>query len=114
MVNTLQTEDTVVRQTLATLQSHIDTMLRACTNIQDINTEIHQHFQAACSDAYQQKINDWTTRYRQLNSAYSTFHENFAAGHNTINTAHTEALSVVHGSGPSSLSLDISNGLNPK
>ncbi|WP_030246985.1 hypothetical protein [Streptomyces sp. NRRL S-350] len=114
MVNTLQTEDAVVRQTLATLQGHIDTMLRACTNIEDINTEVHDHFQAACSTAYQQKINDWTTRYRQLRTSYDTFQQSFAAGHQIISTAHNEALDMVHGTSPSSLSLDVSNGLNPK
>lgn len=74
----LKTDDAVVRSVLATLEGHIDTMMRAATQVQDVNGEIQQHFQAACSAKYQEKIADWQNRYQQLKNAYQSFHGSFA------------------------------------
>ncbi|MFF1792890.1 hypothetical protein ACFVXQ_01365 [Kitasatospora sp. NPDC058263] len=108
----LQTDDAVVRSVLATLETHIDTMMRAATQVQDVNGEIQQHFQAACSTKYQEKITDWQSRYQQLKSAYQSFHSSFATGHGQVNTAHDEALAA--GGGWGGASDEVLNGLNPR
>ncbi|MBV6699321.1 hypothetical protein [Kitasatospora aureofaciens] len=111
MAPNLQTDDTVVQKVLATLESHMDAMTRAATQVENVNGEVQQHFKAACSTQYQQKIEDWQHRYQQLKNAYQTFHSSFGAGHHQVNNAHDQALDV--GAGWGGASADIYNGLNP-
>ncbi len=99
--NTLQTEDAAVQAVLNTLESHVQTMMSACNNVESINSDIQANFQAECSTAYQQRINDWQDRYTQLKNAYQTFTESVSAGHKTINNAHDEALQTASGWSPS-------------
>ncbi|MFC8448886.1 hypothetical protein [Kitasatospora sp. NPDC057223] len=106
----LQTEDAVVQSVLATLETHMQSMRTAGQNVEAVNGEIQQHFQAACSTAYQQRIADWQEKYRQLQQAYDTFHAGLARGHQGINNAHTEALGL--GSGWSPGSNNVFNVLN--
>ncbi|MER6396556.1 hypothetical protein ABT263_10890 [Kitasatospora sp. NPDC001603] len=109
----LQTDDAVVRSVLATLETHIDTMMRAASQVEAVNREVQDHFKAACSTAYQQKIDDWQSRYQQLKNAYQTFHANFSSGHGQVNTAHDEALETGSGWGGGA-SDEVRNGLNPR
>ncbi|MFD8756956.1 hypothetical protein ACFV0O_39170 [Kitasatospora sp. NPDC059577] len=111
MAPNLQTDDAVVRGILATLESHMDAMTRAGTEVENVNSEVQQHFKAACSTQYQGKIQDWQHRYQQLKNAYQTFHGSFSAGHGQVNTAHDEAAGV--GANWGGASADIYNGLNP-
>ncbi|MFD4395784.1 hypothetical protein [Kitasatospora sp. NPDC058478] len=109
----LQTDDAVVRSVLATLETHIETMLRAAGQVEAVNGEVQQHFQAACSTAYQGKIHDWQTRYGQLRSAYDTFHGSFSTGHQHVNNAHDEALGYTGSWGSGGPGSEVYNGLNP-
>ncbi|MFJ4191046.1 hypothetical protein [Kitasatospora sp. NPDC089509] len=110
----LQTDDASVQRILASLEHHLGIMKRAATQVTDVNDEVQKYFQAACSDRYQQKINDWLDRYQQLQQAYDTFHGAFGAGHTKINNAHEQALEVTgKWGGGSGLSDDIKYTLNP-
>ncbi|MFD0401214.1 hypothetical protein ACFV84_25810 [Kitasatospora sp. NPDC059811] len=92
----LQTDDAAVKTVLATLDTHIQAMMRAGQQVEDVNLEVQNHFKAACSTAYQGKIDDWQTRYQRLKSAYATFQDRFSTGHTQINSAHDEAYGVTN------------------
>ncbi|MFE6054954.1 hypothetical protein ACFQ6N_29745 [Kitasatospora sp. NPDC056446] len=112
MAPNLQTDDAAIQRVLTTLETHIEAMMRAGAQVENVNSEVQQHFRAACSTAYQGKIQDWQGRYQQLKNAYQTFHGTFGAGHRQVSHAHDEALGIggSWGSGPSA---DVYNGLNP-
>ncbi|MGW3635121.1 hypothetical protein ACWD7F_34130 [Streptomyces sp. NPDC005122] len=57
-----------------------------------IKDDIQRNFQAACSTQYQQKIDDWEAKYRQLQDAYQGFQEKLSSGHRQIDSAHNDAL----------------------
>ncbi|MEU9078432.1 hypothetical protein ACFYUY_39390 [Kitasatospora sp. NPDC004745] len=110
----LQVQDAAVRSVLTTLDTHIQAMFQAGMKVEDVNLEVHRHFQAACSTAYQNKIHEWQDQYRQLKTAYQTFQDHFSSGHQQIRNAHTEALGASTKWSGSNLSLEVEHGLNPR
>ncbi|MEV7601195.1 hypothetical protein AB0O91_27905 [Kitasatospora sp. NPDC089797] len=111
MAPNLKINDPDVQNLLATLESHIDSMMRAGAQVEDIDGEIQQHFQAACSDAYRGKIAEWQANYQKLKDAYRTFHTTFGDGHRQISNAHNQAVEA--GTHWGSGSDEVYKGLNP-
>ncbi|MFG2910193.1 hypothetical protein ACGF13_34715 [Kitasatospora sp. NPDC048286] len=111
-MNNLRVNDHAVQGTHASLEEQIEAMMRAAARIHDINNEVQQHFQAACSTKYTDNLNAWEGKYASLQSAYRTFQEAFAAGHRQVGNAHEEAAGVGGGWGGGH-SDAVYKGLNP-
>ncbi|MER7848107.1 hypothetical protein ABTZ03_29665 [Kitasatospora sp. NPDC096077] len=111
MAPSLKIDDPDVQNLLATLEGHIDSMMRFGAQVEDVNGEIQQHFRAACSSKYQEQIGYWQTNYQALKEAYRTFHTTFGDGHRQISNAHDQALELgSHWGGGSD---EVYKGLNP-
>jgi phage shock protein A len=90
----LSTQDAHVQQVVASVTEQVDAMARAAQNVEDINTQIQQHFQSQASAKYAASMNDWIQEYSQVTAAYQAFMENFQSGHGLINQGHEHALSI--------------------
>ncbi|MFI9328930.1 hypothetical protein ACIGZJ_15445 [Kitasatospora sp. NPDC052868] len=109
---TLQIDNATIKNVLQTVETHMGTMRSAATAVEDINKEIHQHFQAACSSVYVQKMKEWHDEYTRLTQQYDTFHADLAAGSNTVFSGHDAAYHVAGGMG-GGYSAMVESGLNP-
>ncbi|MGH3373116.1 MAG: hypothetical protein ACRDP6_00105 [Actinoallomurus sp.] len=93
----LETNDASVSKVLASIHTQIDAMGRAAQGVEDVNNEIRQHFQAAASTAYQNKIEDWQDQYRNVTKAYEKLADTLQGGHHKIDAAHDHAVAAVGG-----------------
>lgn len=103
----LQTNDASVSKILTSLHTQIESMGRAAQGVEDVNNEVRQHFQAAASTAYQNKIEDWQQQYRNVTKAYEDLADKLQGGHHKIDAAHDHANNLAGG-----WSTDVYNGLN--
>lgn len=104
----LRTDDASVSKLLAGLQTQIESMNRSMQGVEDVNAEVNQHFQAAASTAYQNKISDWEQQYANVIQAYQDLCDNLHVGYKGIDAAHSEASSIATGWGS-----DVFDGLTP-
>ncbi|MFF2040309.1 hypothetical protein ACFVVX_07785 [Kitasatospora sp. NPDC058170] len=109
---TLQIDNTTVKNVLHNVETHMGTMKSAAAAVEGINTEIHEHFQAACSSLYVQKMKEWHDEYIQLTQMYDRFHADLQAGSQTVFTGHDNAYHVA-GSVGGGYSAIVEAGLNP-
>ncbi|MBP0452904.1 hypothetical protein J5Y04_25655 [Kitasatospora sp. RG8] len=110
---TLQIDNTTIKNVLHTVETHMSSMKAAGANVEAINTEIHEHFQAACSSVFVQKMKEWHEEYVQLSREYDRFHADLLAGSGTVFAGHDSAYNVAGqvGGGYSAM---VESGLNPK
>ncbi|WP_431676440.1 hypothetical protein [Kitasatospora sp. KL5] len=108
---TLEINDEAVRSVLNTLAVHMEAMRAASRQVGGIKTEIEQHFVAACSTSYQQRITNWEERYGKLQQSYADFCGRLQQGKQMIDAAHGEALDLSTGTGPGS---HVYHTLNPR
>ncbi|GLY73792.1 hypothetical protein [Actinoallomurus iriomotensis] len=104
----LQTDDASVSRLLASLQTQIESMNRSMRGVEDVNAEVNQHFKAAASTAYQNKISDWEQQYANVIQAYQDLCDKLHVGYKGIDAAHGQAASIATGWGE-----DVYNALTP-
>ncbi|MFJ9443433.1 hypothetical protein ACIRRH_16400 [Kitasatospora sp. NPDC101235] len=69
----LTKEDEAIRQVLASLEQQIEHMVTAGRTVERIKEEIAGGYISGASSVFQQKVEDWMTRYQQVIGAFERF-----------------------------------------
>jgi phage-related protein len=90
----LYTQDHVVAQVAGSLADQIASMKQSASTIQGIVSDVETYFVSAASGVFGQAMDDWNTKYGQIISQYDTWLQDYQTGHEGINNAHSDALSI--------------------
>jgi hypothetical protein len=90
----LYTQDHVVAQVAGSLADQIASMKQSASTIQSIVADVETYFVAAASNAFGQAMSDWSDKYSKIITQYDQWLSDYQTGHEGINNAHSDALSV--------------------
>ncbi|MFD0278097.1 hypothetical protein ACFVHB_29900 [Kitasatospora sp. NPDC127111] len=87
----LNKEDAAIQQALAGLEHQIAAMITSGQTVERINEEIAAGYVSGASRAFQEKVNDWVARYKQIMQAFERFTESTQGANQILNNAEEDA-----------------------
>ncbi|GJF33003.1 hypothetical protein KNE206_57030 [Kitasatospora sp. NE20-6] len=102
MSTPLQTTDDAVDRVRRALEEQFQSMASADQAIRQIRNEVLYGFRAYAGTTFTTKLQDWTTRYEEVQRAYREFHDRLGQGHALINRRHDEAVQLAAAFNPGS------------
>jgi uncharacterized protein YukE len=106
----LSSDDQIIASALAGLDHHISAMIEAGNTVERINEEVAAGYIAHASTVFQNKVNDWVSRYKQVMQAFEHLMDSTSTTQKLLNQAEEEAQTIGGNWGASD---GVFNGLTP-
>ncbi|MFJ6618729.1 hypothetical protein ACIQOW_14275 [Kitasatospora sp. NPDC091335] len=87
----LTKEDEAIRQVLASLEQQIESMVTAGRTVERIKEELAGGYISGASTVFQQRVEDWMTRYQQVIGAFERFVQSTQGANQILTAAEDEA-----------------------
>ncbi|MEU9041653.1 MULTISPECIES: hypothetical protein [unclassified Kitasatospora] len=87
----LTKEDEAIRQVLASLEHQIENMVTAGRTVERIKEELAGGYISGASSVFQQKVEDWMSRYQQIIGSFEKFVQSTQGANQILTQAEDDA-----------------------
>ncbi|MEE1788494.1 hypothetical protein PUR71_37180 [Streptomyces sp. SP17BM10] len=87
----LNVEQQAIQTALQSLEGQIAAMISSGQTVERINMEIAANYVSGASRAFQEKVNDWVTQYKQVMSAFDKLTQDLGSARQILVKAEEDA-----------------------